>query len=63
MKVVAELVQGKVSIAVTSTVKGEDVTQDMHFQFEDIGDGIKMLRITDEALQDLVAFINNVEDD
>lgn len=62
MKVVAELGQDSVSVSVTSTVNGEDVTQDMQFPFENIGDGMKIFRITDEAIQDLVAFINNAED-
>ena len=56
--VAAKLENGKVSIAVTSAEYGEEVTREMFFQFEDIGEGVKMLRITDEALQDLVAFVN-----
>lgn len=62
MKVVAKIEQGKVNIAVHSTEQGEDVKREMQFPFEKIGDGIKLFRMTDEALQDLVTFINKVED-
>ena len=62
MKVVAELLKGLVTVEVTSTVNGEEVTQDMHFPYETISPGVNVMRFTDEALQDLVALINNIED-
>lgn len=63
MKVVAGIKDSKVNVDFHSTFKGEAVKRQWSIPFVNDGNGINTIRITEEALQDMVAFINNPPED
>jgi len=63
MKVVAEIKDSKVNVDFHSTINGEAVKRQWSIPFLNDGNGINTIRITEEALQDMVAFINNPPED
>jgi hypothetical protein len=60
MKVLASIEQNAVHVSVSYEDNGASRTDEFAFPFTQNVEGTKTLHITDEALQDLVGYINNV---